>query len=305
MACPTAGPVASSGASRKPAAGAGFAGIRTRELSSPRESFSRVSAGRLSLIASLLTPTERAVLELVAQTRLCSGGQLERLYWRDGASPGSRARQARRVLARLVEWRLLERLPRQVGGRRSGSRGFLYCLGPSGYRLLARERGVRPRRLDTPGDRYVSHLLAASEQVVRLHEADRAGALELIEVQSEPACWRAFTGPFGARRVVKPDLLVRLGAGAHEYRWMVEIDMASETRGTLLGKCARYAEHYRSGSEQHAHGTYPRVVWATTDQRRAGHLRAVIARLPDEDARLFSVCLQDELTQLLAAEARS
>jgi hypothetical protein len=302
--CPLAGPLASSSQARNAASSAGCSEIRTPKLSSCKDSLSRVSSARLDLIASLLTPTERAVLKLVARTRLCSGAQLERLYWHEG-SPASRARQARRVLSQLADWRILDRLPRQVGGRRAGSRGFVYCLGPSGVRLLARESGGRPRRLEAPGDRYVGHILAATEQVVRLHEAGRRGTLELIEVQSEPACWRTFVGPFGARRVLKPDLFIRVGAGEYEYRWAVEIDMATEARGTLHAKCWRYIEHHRTGSEQRTHGTYPRVVWATTTERRAEQLEQTIARLPEEARRLFTVCRQDELVALLGREARS
>jgi hypothetical protein len=304
---PLAGPLASSSQARNAAASAGFSEIRTPKLSSSLDSLPRISSTRLDLIASLLTPTEYAVLELVARTRLCSGAQLERLFWHEG-NPASRARQARRVLSQLADWRILDRLPRQVGGRRAGSRGYVYCLGPSGARLLARESGRRPRRLDAPGDRYVSHILAASEQVVRLHEAHRAGTLELIEVQSESACWREFVGPFGARRILKPDLFVRVAAGAdgsYEDRWAVELDMATEARGTVQAKCWRYVEHYRSGSEQRSHGTYPRVLWASTTERRAEQLREMIARLPDAAARLFTVCRQDELVALLAKEARS
>jgi hypothetical protein len=301
---PVAGPLASSSEGDKAAPGAAPSEIRTPKLSSFQDSVSRISSTRLTLIASLLTPTEREVLGAVARTRLCSGAQLERLYWYEG-NPASRARQARRVLGQLAEWRVLDRLPRQIGGRRAGSRGFVYGLGPSGVRLLARESGRRPARLDAPGDRYVAHTLAATELVVRLHEADRSNTLELIaEPQSEPECWRSFARPFGGRRWLKPDLFIRLGAGPHEYRWAVEVDMATEARGTLTAKCWRYLEHYRSGSEQRSHGTYPRVIWATTTDRRAEQLRNLIARLPDEASRLFTVCRQDEAVAFLASEAR-
>jgi len=113
--CPVARPLASSSEGDKAAPGAGFAEIRTPKLSSFQDSVPRISSTRLALIASLLTPTERAVLGAVARTRLCSGAQLERLYWHEG-NPASRARQARRVLGQLAEWRILDRLPRQVGG---------------------------------------------------------------------------------------------------------------------------------------------------------------------------------------------
>lgn len=307
MSSPLACPLASSRKAHKAAPLGGSSEIRTPKLSSSMDSLVRISSTRLDLIASLLTPVERSVLAQVQRTRLCSGGHLERLFWSEGR-PASRARQARRVLSQLADWRILDRLPRQVGGRRAGSRGFVYCLGPCGVRLVAREQGVRPRRLDAPGDRYVAHILAATEQVVRLHEADREGGLELIEVQSEPACWRSFSGPFSARRVLKPDLFVRIAAGTdgrYEDRWAVEIDMATEAGGTLHAKCWHYVEHYRSGSEQHAYGTYPRVVWATTTQRRAEQLSEMIGRLPEEASRLFTVCRQDELIALLARKARA
>jgi hypothetical protein len=304
MSSPLARPLASSSEGRKATPLAGFLEIRTPKLSSSKDSLFRISSTRLDFIASLLTTTERSILAVVDRTRLCSGAHLERLFWQEG-SPASRARQARRVLSQLADWRILDRLPRQVGGRRAGSRGFVYCVGPSGARLIARERGTRPRRLDAPGDRYVAHILAATEQLVRLHEADRRGFLELIEVESEPACWRSFSGPFGARRVLKPDLFVRVGAGEYEDRWAVEIDMATEARGTLNAKCWRYVEHYRSGIEQRTHGAYPRVVWATTTERRAEQLSEMIEHLPEEGRRLFTVCRQGELVALLAKEARS
>lgn len=292
--------------------GAGFQEIRTPKDVVPSSSISRVSSARLHLIASLLTPTERAVLQLVARTRLCSGAQLERLFWHEG-NPASRARQARRTLGQLAAWRVLDRLPRSVGGRRAGSRGFIYSVGPSGARLLARETGVRVRRLSAPGDRFVAHTLAIAELVVQLQEAHRAGGLEVIEVQTEPTCWRGFLGPFASRRILKPDLFVRVaagvgvgvGAGALEDRWLLECDMSTEASGTLLAKAERYAEHHRSGSEQRQHGIYPRVLFVVPDARREAQVGGVFERLPAQTRRLFTICRFNETITRLATEARS
>jgi hypothetical protein len=268
-----------------------------------QSSVSRISSARLDSISSDLTPTQHAVLRWVAQTRLCSGAQLERLYWHEG-QPESRARQARRTLKQLTEWRILDRQPRSVGGQRAGSRGYIYSLGPAGARLLDRESGVRVRRLGVPGDRFVAHVLSCTELVVRMEVARRSG-LDVIEAQGEPGCWRSFVGAFGARQVCKPDLFVRIGVGALEDRWFVEVDLATEASGTLTAKFKRYLAHYRSGREQHAHGIYPRVLWAVPHDRRAAQVGEVLRRQPVEAQRLFTVCLLDEVVERLGAEASS
>jgi len=299
---PLAVPVALSSAPWNPSPGGSFEEIRTPNHSS--SSPSRISSLRLDSIASRLTPTDRAVIGLIARTRLCSGAQLERLFWNHG-QPDSNARLARKTLSRLTAWRVLDRQPRSVGGRRAGSRGFTYSLGPSGARLLARESGAQVRRLATPGARYVTHVLSCTELVVRIEEAARRGDLDVIEIQGEPECWRGFLAGFGARRILKPDLFVRIGVGALEDRWMIEVDLATEARGTLLAKFKRYLAHYRGGREQHQHGVYPRVLWAVPTHRRARQVETVLQQLPAELRRLVTICLLDEVVERLGAEANS
>lgn len=281
--------------------------MASREISPPNDpAWSRanyVTTERLYWIAGEMDERDWTVLSFLSATRLASGRQLARRYWgaaREGDS--AEARAARRTLKRLADWRVLDRLPRRVGGRRAGSAGMVYGVGVAGVKLLA-QRGFQPRRLEAPGTLYVAHTLAITELVVALHEADRAGELELIETQSEPACWRGFIGVGGGRVVLKPDLFVRIGAGsASEDRWMIEVDLDTEARGTLRAKAERYLAHYRSGSEQGAHGVYPRVLWAVPNGQRAGQLTDA---MPDEASRFFSVCLLSEAGAYLAAEARS
>jgi hypothetical protein len=298
---PLARPFAWSQAGCDLSAGADSGEIRTANHSSSLTS--RISSSRLDFIASRLTPVDRAVLDVVARTRLCSGAQLERLFWTEG-SPASRSRQARRVLKYLTDWRILDRQPRIIGGQRAGSRGYVYSLGPAGVRLLARETGVRVRRPITPGERYVRHVLACTELVAQLTEADRAGTLEVIEIQGEPHCWRGFISGFGRRVILKPDLFLRVGVGALEDRWFIEIDLATEASGTLSAKARRYLAHFRSGAEQRASGTYPRVLWVVPDARRQTQLEMVFAALPEGARRLFVICRAAETIQRLAEEAR-
>ncbi|HUB73995.1 MAG TPA: replication-relaxation family protein [Solirubrobacteraceae bacterium] len=242
----------------------------------------------------------------MAECRLATSRHLVRLYWTDDpATEPGKARAGLRALKRLADWRVLDPLPgRPRGGVGGGSAALVYGVGVGGARLLAR-RGYRLRRMGVPGERFRAHMLACTQLVVDLHAADRRGELDLIEIQQEPACHRAFLGAWGARLWLRPDLFARVGVGALEDRWFVEVDLGSEHAGTLLAKCRRYLAHWRSGAEQHEHGIYPRVLWAVPDARRAGELTRILGRLPGEAGRMFTVCLLDEGVARLAQEARS
>jgi len=265
-----------------------------------------ITASRLDRIAAELTEQDWLLLSFVADSRLATSRQLIRRFWTDDpkANPAS-ARAGARALKRLSEWRVLDPLPgRARGGVRGGSATLIYAVGVAGAKLLAR-RGLHLRRLGAPGERHINHTLACTGAVVDLYAADTRGDLDLIEVQQEPACHRAFLGAWGARLWVRPDLFARVGVGALEDRWFIEIDLATEHTGTLLAKANRYLAHYRSGSEQQEAGIYPRVAWSVPDARRAEQLEKVLRRLPGEAQKMFVVCLRDELVALLADEARS
>lgn len=300
---PVGRPIASSRA-----AGNGSIGVASHQIAAAKDSLpahsSRTSSRRLEQIERELTDYDRAVLVFLAEVRLSTGHQIARRLWSSSAPTDANARAARRSLARLEGSRVIDRLARRVGGVRGGSASIVYGLGPSGRRLLART-GYQPKRLGTPGDRYVAHTLSVGELVVRLHEAALRGELDLIEVQTEPQCWRGFLAGLGARLILKPDLFARVGSGAFEDRWFIEVDRATEASGTLVSKAQRYLAHYRSGAEQGRHGVYPRVVWTVPDRRRADQVRAALGRLPAEARRLFVVWLYAETVGRLIAEAGS
>jgi hypothetical protein len=304
MSRPIARPIAQVAALGKPRSGPGFPQIRTQE-DSLSACPSRISARHLDRIDSSLSDLDISVLSFVGAVRLASGKQLVRRFWTGDSD--NQARQGRRALKRLANWRILDPLPgRARGGTRGGSDTLIYGVGPSGAKLIAR-RGRMLRRLGTPGDRHIAHTLTVAELVVRAEEAAHRGDLEIIEVQTEPACWRPFVGAMGARLILKPDLFVRIAApgSTHEDRWLVEVDMATEHKSTLAGKAGRYLAHYRSGSEQHQHGVYPRVLWAVPDARRAEQIADVLHRLPAPAERLFSICLLDEVMAFMTTEASS
>jgi hypothetical protein len=265
---------------------------------------SRITADQLQQIASRLTEQDWQALGFVAASRLVSGKQLVRGVWlADRESQPSQARIARRAIKRLGDWRVIDPLPgRTVGGLHGGSETIVYGVGAAGVRLLA-IRGQHQARLGTPGARYVSHTLGCTQLVIDLRIAAARGALDVIEVQQEPQCWRSFLAGLGARLTCKPDLFVRVAAPGSRYesRWAVELDMATEASATIRAKARRHLDYFRSGSEP----VHPRVLWAVPDTHRAEQITTALAALPADARRLLTVCLQDQLIPRLVAEARS
>lgn len=263
-----------------------------------------LTADRLGHLEAGLTELDRSVLTFVSELRLVTSAQLMRQFWALRERDPNAARLGRAVLRRLVTREVLMRLPRLVGGVRAGSDGYVYGVGRAGRRLLARH-GLQLRRLETPGDRYVAHTLAIAEVVVGLHEAHRAGLLEVIELQTEPRCHRSYLAGLGGTVTLKPDLYLRLGVGAYEDRWFVEVDRGTEAAGTIKNKAAAYLQHYRAGVEQSEGGVYPAVLWVTPTERRADQLREILGRQRAAVEGMHQVGCERELVAQLAAEVRS
>jgi hypothetical protein len=204
---------------------------------------------RLRELEAALTARDFALLQQVASLRFVSGAQLTRLCFAGGDDPLADARAARRALLRLVRLDVLARLPRPVGGVRAGSAGFVYHLGLGGQRLAAR-RGWQPerrgRRSLAPGTLFVRHALQAAELHTRLTEGDRSRSFELLELTAEPACWRSNGGLGGQRVTLKPDSYVRLGVGAYEHSYFLELDRGTEGTRALEAQMQRYVSYHRS-----------------------------------------------------------
>src|SRR4029077_12130312 len=96
---------------------------------------------------------------------------------------------------------------------------------------------------------------------VRLRAAERAGRMEVLDFDAEPACWRRYTRLGGAAGVLKPDAFVRLGFGDYEDHLLVEVDLGTEHRGQLARQHRAYGEYFRAGVEQAKTGGFPGVLW--------------------------------------------
>jgi len=304
---PMVRPVASSQIGQSPRARGVSAGVTTGTDVPPSVSPSpRISTPRFHQITSSLSDQDLAVALFLADVRLATGHQLARRFWSAQQPTDGRSRAARRALARLERWRVIERQLHRRGGVRGGSSSIVYGLGRSGHRLLVTQ-GFEPRRLHQLGERYIDHAVAVTEIVVQLAEADRRGELELVGVlETEPQCWRGFVSGYGTPVTLKPDLGVTVGAGrVHTDSWWLEIDRATESAAAIARKAKRYLAYMHSGTEQRRRHVFPRVAFAVPNQRRADQIIAALARLTDVPERLFSVWLFEETVARLAAEAQA
>jgi hypothetical protein len=249
----------------------------------------RVSQARLIQLSEQLSRRDRDIIETVGQFRLLQAAQIRRLFFSEITSEAGRARVCRRSLQQLTEHQLLHRLDRRVGGTRAGSSGHVYALSPAARRLLAHWSGAgtaSDRGAHEPGTPYAAHTLAIAELYTALVEADRDGQLELLGFETEPA--RTFPAGFAGTVTLKPDALVRVGAGAWEHVSFCEIDLGTEGRGTLSRKFRAYTDYHRGGREQARHGVFPRVVVIAPTEHRARYLDDLLANLPSVARQLFA-----------------
>lgn len=249
-------------------------------------------------LAAQLTESDLSVLRRVLELRFVSGDQLRRMQF-----AGSTPRAQRRALLRLTRLDVLERLPRQVGGVRAGSAGFVYRLGLAGQRI-ALEHGWlserRRRRSRVPGTLFLRHALTVSELHTRLTEADRSRRLELLELRAEPACWRTYGGIGAQQLILKPDSYLRLGSGDFEDSYFIEVDMGTEGVGALTRQLKAYVAYHDTGREQAERGVFPKVLWLAPDERRVRAIGECVSDLPRESRALFQVELFADAIQVVS-----
>lgn len=254
----------------------------------------RTSARRVAELRDELTGKDFAILRQLRELRYMSGGQIARVHFAniEHASIDSASRAARRTLERLHDYGLVARLRRRVGGIRAGSAAFVYSLGSTGIRLL--DGDGRRLRHHEPSAYFLKHTLAISEFVVSLTEASRSEGIDIVNLQSEPACHR-LVPTAGGSVALKPDAFVTVGSDADElvYDWFIEVDLGTEHLPTLLGKCRTYEAYYRSGIEQAERTVFPRVLWLMHSSERVGRLRQAIAGDNRLTPELFVVTAMD------------
>jgi hypothetical protein len=261
---------------------------------------------RLVAVADGMPLRDRQIVETIAHLTLVSGGQLINLFFNNISNDSTRSRRARRILGRLVDERVLDRLERRRGGAGGGSSSWVYALGPAGRRMVAYWAGEglpRSRGAYEPSTSWTAHTLAVSDLYVRLREAERAGRVELLTFDAEPACWRRYTRLGGAAGVLKPDAYLRLGVGEFEDSFFIEVDMGTERRGQLTRQHHAYREYFRAGIEQTKTGVFPGVLWIVPDTRRTALFNDIHRKLPEQTRRLFTATSSEQALAVLCGQA--
>lgn len=254
------------------------------------------------MVHQRLSPRDHQIIHTVTSLRLVTGQQLERLHFAQ-LSKASRGRARRRVLHRLVTWRVLTTLDRRIGGVRAGSDGLIYTLDTAGHWITRQHTaptgtGTTPRRPAQPGAAFTCHTLAVTELYTSLTEHSRRNSFRLAAFDAEPACW--WPNDLGGH--LKPDAYTLLATHSHRDAWWLEIDHATETIPRIRRKLLTYLDFaHRSGIGPS--GVIPRILITTPGPQRYTAIADLITGLPPPADQLFRVCLHtmaaDHLTTVL------
>jgi hypothetical protein len=274
-----------------------------RSVTRPSKPVLRVRQHHVDWIDDRLSGRDRAIMATVGRLRLVSGAQLERVHFAE-LSEDSRARDRRRVLSRLCDWRVLTSLQRRIGGVRAGSAVLVFALDSAGQMLAPRsydqaDRATKVRRSHTPRVVWLKHTLAISELYVTLVEYARARDFDFQAFVTEPACW----WPNGLGGWLRDDAYFRLAASSYSDAWWLEQDMYrldqhSEDLTSIRRKLLTYLDFVERG-QLGPHGIVPRVLINVTDAKRQAAILGVIERLPHPASKLFHVTTHDQAVSYL------
>lgn len=251
-----------------------------------------------------LSERDMAVLGSLRDFRLLTTAHIRRLHFARGhATLGAASGATMRVLTRLEEHGLIARLGRRIGGVRAGSSGITWQLGSAGERLLRRLHGeTKRRRYVEPSSMFVKHTLAVAELALQLQELHGLDDIELLQLETEPRCWRSFTSPHGMREWLKPDLYVVTATGDFEDHWLLEADRGTEHPPDVVRKAKVYQRYAATGAHQARHGLFPAVAWVVPDVGRQKALDAALVADSAIQTELFRVVTVNDFRRLIAGD---
>lgn len=212
----------------------------------------RIGHHQLEDLRQRLTETDWQILQHVADFRLLSGSQLQILHFGNEIKD---ARRARRRLQALVNEGVLDRLPRRVGGRCSGSDSTVFRVGRAGQRLNKQAGGSGPAW--RPSAAFAAHTLAIGDLYVRLVDMQRSGELQLVGFTPEPQAWRTFFANM-ASVTLKPDAYLVIEHGGVEHHYFVEVDLGTESLPVIEKKLDRYIDYFNCGPDV---AVFPQVLF--------------------------------------------
>lgn len=274
----------------------------------------RISRQQLIRTSSELGIEDHLAVTLIKEHRFLTAAHVAGIVYVGATSPLAAVRAAQRQLRKLERLGLAARLPGRTGGTGGGATRDVWHLSEAGHRL-ADPRGQdtpRPRhRPAQPSTAFLAHALMVADIRLALEQLDRQDAatgqrVELAAVQTEPDCWRPWTGAYGARHTLKPDLRAETTTSnpadpgvAYDDHWFIEADLDTEHLPTILRKARTYDEYRATGQEQAENGVFPLVLWVTHSQHRADNIIAAIQGDPATDRRLHHATPLAELGTFL------
>ena len=255
----------------------------------------------LRIYAQRLSDRDIAILKSLAKCTFMLTGQIQRLHNTDASTQTAALRATAREMKKLKEYGLVKNLDRRIGGVRGGSSSLVWHLSEAGYRLLkldSREKKTRKRHLE-PSLNHLNHAIAVSACYVCIHEICQQNPnISLDQVDTEPGCWRPYSH-HGSTVHLKPDLFLAMKCGEYEDRWFIEIDLATESPATILKKCERYYDYYRTNLEQRKHGVFPAIIWIVPDKARKEVLQTTIAKANQKNTKMFLIIMPDDLEKII------
>lgn len=255
----------------------------------------------LRAYAERLSDRDVAILESLAKCTFMLTGQIQRLHNTEASTQTAALRATAREMKKLKEYGLVRHLERRIGGVRAGSTSMVWHLTEAGHRLLeldSQEKRVRKRHLE-PSLNHLNHSIAVSACYVQIHEICRQNSnMSLSRADAEPTCWRAYSHQ-GNIVYLKPDLFFATKCGEYEDLWFVELDLATESPATILKKCERYLDYYKTNIEQRKYGVFPVTIWLVPDKNRKEILKTAISKTYKKGVKMFLVITPDELEKLI------
>jgi hypothetical protein len=262
----------------------------------------RISKQQLRQIAAKLSLDDHLALTLISEHRFLTADHVAGIIHQQATTPLAAVRAAQRQLRKLEQHGLAARLPGRTGGVGGGASRDTWHLTEAGHRTANPNPDTAAstkhrHRTGQPSTNFLNHTLMIADIRLALEQLDRqtsgtSAHIELAAVQTEPACWRAWTGAYGVQRVLKPDLYIettttdQASGEIYDDHWFIEADQNTEHQPAIIAKAKIYQEYQASGTEQAKTGIFPLILWITPNQRRADTILNIIASHPDLNQRL-------------------
>ena len=264
----------------------------------------RLTTAQLDRLRSQLTTRDERILSFMRKLRYMKTDHVRRLFYPQSDTDTLHACKVRTMknLNRLMEWGLIARFEKRVGGVRAGSEGIIWYVTEAGARLLVlgTEFQNQRKRLLEPLPNFMRHTLAVTETFVRIVEICQDDpVMKLKHIEVEPSCWREYRK--GDKTMsLRPDLYARTVTGEYFDHMFIEMDLSTEPPFAVVEKCRRYHDYYKTGAEQKKSGAFPLVVWIVPDEARKQRLEEEIRfAFKNRYPRIFLFILDEELESVL------